>query len=426
MRRIGREINERLLAGMCLFSLLWGTSSTRADILAAHFFDGTITRWDEATGVNLGTHVTSGTAGLAGPSGMAFGPGGELFVSSQFTGEILYFDAATGAPLPSPLENGRDGLFASLGATSAPGLIRFGPDGNLYVGDTGGPNVRIVDGQSGLLLDDAVMEGVLADPGFTIGFTFDADGHLLVGKSSPIFQGTIYSVDHNGVTTEIVPPGTAGLQSVNSMLIGPGGELYVADLFGNQIMRFDDTSGTNPQQFAVIPPDIEFPLPTGAGFPSNFPSDMAFDDDGNLVLGVLGLTNPAMGGDNRGSILRYDLEGNLLQTLAMNISPVSAILLAPGSVPGDYNNDGLTEQGDLDLVLLHWGNDVNGLPAEWTNERPMEGVVDQTELDRILLNWGAGVAGTATTVPEPATLVLLLALAAAGLGIIRQKSLATE
>ena len=34
------------------------------------------------------------------------------------------------------------------------------------------------------------------------------------------------------------------------------------------------------------------------------------------------------------------------------------------SIPGDYNNSGQVEQGDLDLVLQNWGvdTDVTGIP----------------------------------------------------------------
>ncbi len=299
-----------------------------AEILTAHVFESRISLLDEETGAPVpGFSIPSGSAGLAGPSGLAVGPQGNIYVTSQFTGEVLFYDGQTGAPLPSPQTGGRPGLFASLGVGATPGILRFGPDSNLYVADTTEENIRIVDGTTGEILGNALNGTELASPGFTIGAAFAPDGSLLVGKSDPIFQGSIFSVDSAGNATEIAAPGTAGLQSVNAMLVGPSGELYVADLFGNQIVRFDDTNGTNPQQFALIPPDIEFPLPVGAGFPSNFPSDLLLDDDGNLLVGVLGLTNPTNGGENRGALLKYDLDGNLLETIASDLSPVSAIAL---------------------------------------------------------------------------------------------------
>ena len=323
----------------------------------------------------------------------------------------------TGLPLPSPLDGGRDGLFATLGNGANPGMVRISPDGDLYIADAGLETIHIVDGQTGLVTGQVTSGGELAAPGFTIGFTFD-DDDVLVGRSSPLFQGSIFRVDENGGVTDVVPTDPQLLASVNSMLIAPGGQLFVADMFGNTVVRFDDTSGVNPA-FTVIPPAIPDPLPTGAAFPSNFPADLALDADGTLLVGVLGLTNPSMGGENRGALLRYDLDGNLLDTLIEGISPVSSILLLPEASLGDYNGNGQTEQGDLDLVLLNWGANAADLPETWTNERPADGVVDQAELDRVLLNWGAGAAapGGATSVPEPGALAMLsLLLLAAWIG----------
>ena len=61
---------------------------------------------------------------------------------------------------------------------------------------------------------------------------------------------------------------------------------------------------------------------------------------------------------------------------------------------GDYDNDGLVGQGDLDLVLLNWGGpdasvDIWAI-ANWIN-LPTEdpgGVIGQAEMDEVLLNWG--------------------------------------
>ena len=84
-------------------------------------------------------------------------------------------------------------------------------------------------------------------------------------------------------------------------------------------------------------------------------------------------------------------------------------------LPGDYNASGTVEQGDLDLVLLHWGADAPDAPASWINDLPT-GTIDQDELDGVLLNWGEIGAAPAVSagVPEPrSVLVLLFALAAA-------------
>jgi hypothetical protein len=95
----------------------------------------------------------------------------------------------------------------------------------------------------------------------------------------------------------------------------------------------------------------------------------------------------------------------------------------------DYDQSGVVDQGDLDLVLLNWGikHFENGLsaPVGWTNDLPI-GPVDQDDLDKVLLNWGRqSTAGLpAASVPEPSAAALLVAsgLAAWICGARRRKA----
>jgi len=77
-------------------------------------------------------------------------------------------------------------------------------------------------------------------------------------------------------------------------------------------------------------------------------------------------------------------------------------------IAGDYNGNGQVEQGDLDLVLLHWGDQLANPPdAGWINDLPT-GTIDQAELDAVLLNWGNAIGLAAGSVPEPSAVMLLL------------------
>jgi hypothetical protein len=82
----------------------------------------------------------------------------------------------------------------------------------------------------------------------------------------------------------------------------------------------------------------------------------------------------------------------------------------PAPLEGDYNDNGLVEQGDLDLVLLHWGRDATIPPSGWINLLAT-GAIDQNELDGVLLHWGESAvlatAATAAVIPEPSTTALL-------------------
>lgn len=61
-----------------------------------------------------------------------------------------------------------------------------------------------------------------------------------------------------------------------------------------------------------------------------------------------------------------------------------------GTLEGDYNNDGIVSQGDLNLVLLNWG--ATTLPAEFYEPSlpggAFDGQIGQNELDAVLPNFG--------------------------------------
>jgi len=85
------------------------------------------------------------------------------------------------------------------------------------------------------------------------------------------------------------------------------------------------------------------------------------------------------------------------------------------------------EQADLDLVLLHWGEDAAAVPGTWFRGSPT-GTVDQNELDAVLLNWGNSLPIAATgaanqAVPEPKASVLCLVCLVALLWTIPRKIL---
>jgi hypothetical protein len=94
-----------------------------------------------------------------------------------------------------------------------------------------------------------------------------------------------------------------------------------------------------------------------------------------------------------------------------NLVIVNSVEVLPGGIDGDYNANGTVEQGDLDLVLLNWGDSASPLPPGWFQNLP-SGAIDQGELDGVLLNWGNSAAETqlaADSVPEPTSWIIALA-----------------
>ncbi len=83
--------------------------------------------------------VAASGNGLARPYGNAFGPDGNLYVSSFRTNEILRFDGKTGAFLDVFASDNNKGLGSPNGLNGPNGLL-FGPDGSLYVTTQGSAN----------------------------------------------------------------------------------------------------------------------------------------------------------------------------------------------------------------------------------------------------------------------------------------------
>ena len=74
------------------------------------------------------------------------------------------------------------------------------------------------------------------------------------------------------------------------------------------------------------------------------------------------------------------------------------------TIVGDANCDGCVNSGDLDIVRGNWGTSVGGGLA--MGDFNLDGVVNSGDLDIVRANWGS--TASATAVPEPATLLLIL------------------
>ena len=113
-----------------------------------------ILRFDALTGVFIDAFVTDHpdtpkhdeSGGLQMPAGIAFGPDGQLYVSSQNTDEILRFDAHTGAFIDTFVPRASGGL-------GTPGQLVIGPDGWLYVASLSTHEILRYDPDTGAFID---------------------------------------------------------------------------------------------------------------------------------------------------------------------------------------------------------------------------------------------------------------------------------
>jgi len=103
-----------------------------------------------------------------------------------------------------------------------------------------------------------------------------------------------------------------------------------------------------------------------------------------------------------GGLLRYDLNGNLIQTIASGLPPIGGIAWTPAArtLVGDYDNSGSVTSGRLYEMAADFGKFVAaGNGADGNND----GVIDAADYTIWRDHLGQGGLGAGTSVPEPAT-----------------------
>jgi hypothetical protein len=73
-------------------------------------FPSEVRVFDATTGTFVQTFVTSGSGGLAGPTALTFGPGGDLFVTSYDDDAIRRYDGVDGSFVEVFVASGSGGL----------------------------------------------------------------------------------------------------------------------------------------------------------------------------------------------------------------------------------------------------------------------------------------------------------------------------
>src|SRR5262249_704904 len=154
-----------------------------------------ILRYDPS-GEFINAFVPSGSGGLSSPVDLAFGPDGNLYVSSYGNNEVLSYNGSTGAFLgevgsdfssPEGLTFGPDGslyivnqgtnevlrynssglssfVTVGSGGLNLPFKAVFGPDGNLYVNSWGTGQILRYNGQTGAFIDVFATTGLAPHP----------------------------------------------------------------------------------------------------------------------------------------------------------------------------------------------------------------------------------------------------------------------
>jgi hypothetical protein len=268
-----------------------------------------------------------------------FGPGASasstLVVLAGDQQSVKRFNALTGTPMPGKDAGGHDLAGADFATGFKPSGLAFGPDGNLYAGDATASEVHVMGGSTGQPLvsrSPVFVTGINTDGGLT----FSSDGlELLVagGGQANVFSwpgaqsvgliagnvaigpgltfgpdGNVYLVDVPDSTlarVNLAFPGQADFVPNGGQVSSPfdvavspiDQNLYVSDRGTGEIDRYDPQTGGFKDVFIKALP----------GNPA--PSGLAFDPTGSLYVAY-----------SDGQIRRYSSVTRQLENIAGTIT----------------------------------------------------------------------------------------------------------
>ena len=219
-----------------------------------------IQRYNVRSGAFIDTFVTSGSGGLAGPTGMTWDAAGDLYVSSFNTDSILKYSGATGQFIQTAVAPQSGGLNGPDNGTL------FGPDGLLYVPSYWSNQVLRYD------LNAGTSEIFISGIGRPRVFIFHDDGLFYV-TSETADAVRRYTLDGQFIDNFIRPGNTildtpVGLEFYDNFW-------YVSSLTRDKVLQFD-ASGT------LVNADF---IPTQSG-----------GIDGPLFLTAVVVPEPALAG----------------------------------------------------------------------------------------------------------------------------------
>jgi sugar lactone lactonase YvrE len=321
------------------FDLTFGPDANgdgQQDLYVGSTLTSEVLLYSGTTGASLGAFVAAGSGGLQQPNGLAFGPDGDLLVSSYGTGQVLEYRGPANASEGSPAGEFLS-VFADTGAGSTPSFITFGPDGHLYVScpqhDTPTPYDAVIyryDGTSGAFIDTFVPtgRGGLAD---TRKIVFDQQGNMLVADTYQNavlrYQGP-FGASPGAFLGSFVPSGLGGLAKPIGMVFGSDGNLYVSSRDSDQVLRY------GPAKFYVV-------------------DDAAADQTYKYAGGGESAGSHALAGGNtapRGAASTS--AGDKVWVVDANRTVY--VYGTDGSLHGSWSAGGLTQPQGLTV----WGNDV--------------------------------------------------------------------
>lgn len=252
------------------------------------------------------------TANIGSPVAVIAAPSGDLYVAALDLGRVLKISpagvvtvaAGHGGSTICLLPYGDGGPAVNACLNQPRGLARDA-GGNLYISDAGHYSIRRVDALSGIIstvANNSFSPGYSGDGGLATqaklnqpaGIAFDAAGNLLIAdrgnyviRRVSAATGIITTVAGNGANNGMGingPATSASLVSPIGVVAGPGGDLFIADMGSDRVLRLLATTG-----FLTVYAGNGIFGASGDGLPATEaglagPALLAFDTGGNLLI----------------------------------------------------------------------------------------------------------------------------------------------
>ena len=316
---------------------------SQADILATGFFSGTIERFNETTTDQTNFATFAGNPGLSGIAYSAFN--NQVYVSALNFGGVFRLDPNSGSSLG----------FAQF--AFGPGGLTVAGNGNVYVTDFTSNNVYMYNSTLTTLLSTITVPPTVITPGdlpvttTTTGVGLANNGDLFISTSG----SGVFKFDGTDVT-QFANQGLATAQ----VAVDGSNNVYVGHGFGlsNDAYKFDSSgielgpTGAPGSPFLTVTDQMVNGTGNGSSDGTS-PSGLAFDSSGNLIVSVLGRSNPGNAGGERGGLFRYDVNGNLLDTFTVGSVGFSGVAIVPTAVPEPGSFAVLALVGTVGIFVLN-------------------------------------------------------------------------
>ncbi|HEX6963630.1 MAG TPA: NHL repeat-containing protein [Lacipirellula sp.] len=285
-----------------------------------------ILAFDPASGALL--RVVSESPLLDEPTGITIGPGGFIYVSNSQT-NVLKIDPQTGEATEF------------VGGLIGPGGIAYDPQtDSLFVSEIGqfdGSRVFQYDAAGALLQTIGAGSSMTGRTGIAI-----ENGELYVSNFNVQGVGSVLKHDGAGGLVEFASGIGAGMTPIlfgpNGLAFDSDGDLHVAGLFGQNIVKYPVTGGVAGAGAQL---GMNVPYPSGLLV-------LEEDDAESLLISSLGNNNPSdpIYGSFLfpGAIFKYDVETGA----------------ATNFLVGDFDRDAAVEEADLAVWGTAFGTAASG------------------------------------------------------------------